>query len=275
MPMNYLPKDDHSDHSEIFFKYKHQRETLGITTFGRDVLFETENSDNKVETYIQSFFNFGIQFYESNYKYHLDPVHNPHLDKIAGYTETSVLTKEFLVHKGFRSPLSCKWHPHAEKWLVHPGRTRCRVLHYFLEGDIDVYAFNTQGIVSPTYKHVFNSKEEITDYITQKTGRPAVIKIYCSAYFGSLLPDVYLYEPSTTVTSNYLNVTSFFRSTKINANFDLSMFDYSEQQVLKTPKKEVTIRVESQDYDTLIRAMLLLPCYSNYEGYGVTIKTQT
>lgn len=273
MLTNYLPKDDHSDHSELFFKYRRQNEILGVTKFKRDELFDAEPENNRVIDYIKAYFNSGIHYAELNYKYFLDPVKNPHYDTIAGYPETCALTRDYLKDGSFYSPLNCKWHPIGSRWIVHPGRTRCRVLHYFLEEEVEAYAFNTQGIVTPAYTHVFNSKEDVSSYMSEKLGRPAKVSIYCTAAFDSLLPDVILDEPLGTVTKNFLKVTSFFRTTKIHANFDLGMFDYCEEEILKNPRREITVKVHSHDPDTLTRAMMILPCHSEYEGYGITIKT--
>lgn len=273
MPTNHLFFDGKTDHSDLFFKYRHKNETLGITTFKRKELFDRENNDNKVINYIKSFFNYGIHFDEMSDKYLLDPLQHPRLGMIAGYPVTNGLTKEYLDNGDFDSPLCCKWHPQANEWIVHPGRTRCRVLHFFLDSDLEVYAFNTQGLASPTYTHVFNNKKEITAYASQRINRPAAISLICSAYYGSLLPHISLEQNPDVVTDTFFKVCSFFRSTKINANFDLEMFDYCEKDILKTPQREVTVHINSHDDDTIIRAMLILPMHLNYEGYGVSIKT--
>lgn len=274
MPLNYLPLNGEVDHSNFFFKYKRSNETLGVATLKREELFDEENEYNRVDYFIKSFFSYGINFDEMNHRYRLSPSKNPHLDRIAGYPVTCALTKEYLDNnKNFDSPLSCKWHPNTKQWIVHPGRTRCRVLHYFLEGDIDAYVFNTQGLVTPSYKHTFNNKKQIVDYVSQKINRPATIYLYCSAYYGSIMPDIYLDQDPSIITNNFVYVSSFFRQTRINANFDLGMFEYQENNILRTPQKEVVLNVGSNDYDTIIRAMMLLPYHSNYEGYGVSIKT--
>jgi hypothetical protein len=276
MPLNYLPLNGEIDHSNFFFKYKRSNETLGITTLKREELFDEENEYNKVEFFITSFFNYGINFDEMNYKYHLEPTKNPYLYKIAGYPVTCSLTKKYLDNnKNFDSPLSCKWHPTNNQWIIHPGRTRCRVLQYFLEDDIDAYVFNTQGLTDPPFIHIFNNKKEITEYVSHKINRPATIYLYCSAYYGSLLPDIYLDQDPGIITDDFVHVSSFFRRTKINANFDLGMFEYQENNILKSPQSEVDVYVNHNDYDSIIRAMMLLPYHSNYESNDISIKTHS
>lgn len=273
----HLPLIGGSDHSELFFRYKHKNETLGIVNFRHEEFFRRKDEDNEIFYFIKSFFNVGIELSDTKDQRLLNELYNEanynRLLQVASYTETSALTKDFIANGRFDSPVCCKWHPYLTKWLLHPGRTRARVLYYFLEDTFEALAFNTQGLVSPNYAHRFNSKEEISSYITKRINRPAEIKLYCSAYWGSLLPDVFLYQPQSVTTSNFLEVSSFFKTTKINANFNLEQFDYYEDYILQSPQREVTIDVNSLDNDTLIRAMLLLPYHPNYEGYGVTIKT--
>jgi hypothetical protein len=270
----YLPTNDKVDHSDLFFKFKHKNETLGIATIKREELFDEENYENKSINFIKGFFNSGIQFDELSHDYKLDVSDHPRLHTIASYPISAVLTKEYLNKGKFDSPLSCKWHPDLSKWIIHPGMTRARVLHHFLEGDLEVYAFNTHGLVLPTYTRIFNSKKEIADYITQQTNKPATIYLFCSAYFGSLLPDIYLDQPQSKSTNCFIEVAAFYRNTKINANFDLEIFEYEEKEILRTPQREVTVHVDSHDDFTLTRAMMLLPCHANYEGYGISIKTK-
>lgn len=267
---NAKPLPHTQEHSDLFFKFKHKNENLGLVDFKKnDLQLWRLDNDSKL-----GFFQKGL-FLEFDWSrkgsWLSDPnEYRQYQINIENYTKLVWLTHDYIINQRFKNPVCVHYNPYIEKWIVHPGGSRKKILHYFGDESIEVLAFNNceQEL---SFKKVFNSLDEIKNHFKKDD-----VRLVCVPDYGSLIPHVHFDQITIdkNIENYFLYLKEFFRTTKIIANFDLlEKFGYEENKILKEEKNIVKLKVSNpDDLDMVDRSLLLAPNFKNYRGYGVQIE---
>ena len=264
MLLKVLPKA-HS-HNTLFFRYKHNDEFLGLATLEKHQLhFDTVK---ELQADIQNFFTVGI-------------VNEPIWEKI-DYTKTSEftktyklpienfcklvwLTRAYINNKGLRDPIGVHYDIDLDKWVIHPGGSRQKVIHLFHRNSVPVLAFNTGG-KRIKFDKIFENFAQLQGYYQNPELHLVVV-----ADHGTLIPHVHFSTGNTLINEVrkvYTRCKKFYSNYAIEANFDLEYYNY------KTPSRSKKIYVELDDptdIDMQVRAFALLPFFQEFNDYGVKI----
>lgn len=257
-------------HNELFFKYKHSNEDLGIASIDMSKL-NFYPDDHTFLGHIKKYFTEGIDF---NYtKFKNDLYTNPkeyakYQQCLENYTKAVWLTKIFLSN-GFKNLLGAHWNPQISKWDIHPGGTRQTVLRLFSKEDkIDFLAFNTGG-AKTNFKRTFNNYNQLRSSFKNAED----IYMCVTADHGSLIPHVHFDQRSLREASMDYIVTAknFYKTTHVKFNnFNIDSLEYKPP---KNPTSCRTVTLENpNDLSNVVRAFLLLPNFETFNDYGVKIE---
>lgn len=260
-----LPKV-HS-HSSLFFRYKQHNEFLGLAQLSKDELHF--NTISELQNDIKNFFDIGIhneplwnkidykkaEEFEKNYKM---PVEN--------FCKLVWLTRDYINDGGLKDPIGVHWDIDINKWVIHPGGSRQKVLHLFHKSSVPVLAFNTGG-KEIKFEKIFE------DFFQLKKHYPKnqELHIVVVADHATLIPHVHFSSGASLINEVhkiYNRCKIFFENSIITSNFDLKHYNYNP------PSAGMRIHVEIEDptdIDMQIRAFALLPFFHNFEDYGVKI----
>ena len=165
------------------------------------------------------------------------------------------LAKEYVSNNGFNFPVTASWSAEKNKWFIHPGYFRKTIIEYFSNKDtIECFCSEDHNF---KIKRTFTSQEEIKNYYNV----PVQIK-------NAEIHSTNHYETQRMIKW-HKHCKDFFTTTKIEANFDLTKFAYSDSLV-KAHKK--TLKVTASSKIEQYRAIFLMPSFDNFNNYGVTIE---
>jgi len=263
MILKTLPHN--STHAELFFKYKHAQEQLGELVLDKsDLDFDTIHL---LQRDVIEFNKTGINLKVNWSKLELDtPSYIKYQTHLENYVKAVWLTKDYIINSGFKNPIGVHWNPKLNKWNIHPGGSRQKILHLFEKKSIKAIAFNTSGI-NVKFSKIFNNVKDIKNYYNLED-----VFLTCVADYGSLVPHVHFDQKSIlgSVEKQFDSIKQFYKHTNIQANFDLTKWGYTPPT---NCKYNVTIMVEDPlNNDNIIRAFLLLPSFDKFNNYGVKIE---
>lgn len=267
MNLNTLPNLHR--HEELFFNKKRPGEDLGLTTVPVNELnFDTIDG---LPQSIKTFFKRGIHkkckrvmsYSLKKYKEYSD-----YQQTLEDYSKAVWLTKDFISLGSFKNPIGVHWNPNINKWNIHPGGTRQRVIYHFEKNkEIAVLGFNTKE-KSIKFSQKFLSVKEMQDYFNTSE-----IQIVCTKDYDSIIPHVHFDQDKmkTDIFSSIKYIQDFYKTNKIVANFDMADFGYAEN--IESPRSTIKLTVDDPNsIDNITRAFLLLPSFENFNDYGVTIE---
>jgi len=257
MILSALPHND--THNELFWKYKLPCEYLGVSVIKSNYLFfDTVDS---IELDVKNFFKKGINTTVDWGNLHHGNFSCQYQKYIENYTKLVWLSKDYIINEGFNNPIGIHWNPDIQKWNIHPGGSRQKVLDLFGPNKIKCITFNTQG-KKTKFKKIFNSKAEVEKFYN------STVFITVCADHGSLIPHVHFSQETliNNVQDSFEHIQSFFANTKINANFNLE--DYNVTPAVDY-KKEITVHA---DKGNELKALILLPSFDSYNKGGIKIE---
>jgi len=266
MIIKHLPNSD--SHERLFFNYKHQNECLGLATVNKDML--SYDTVGNIKNEIKEFLTTGL-FTSINWDNisvdNFEQYKNEYKVPIENYCKLVWLTKDYITNQSFKNPLGVHWDTRENKWVIHPGGSRQKVIDLFHTGPLEILAFNTGGI-ELNFDRVFLNYTELKNYFKQYEMYLCVV-----ADQGSLIPHVHFNKNDTIINEvhrYYLKLKKFFAKTNLVANFDLTEFGYT------VPRKyRNTINITIKDSTSLkqqIQALCLVPSFDTFNNYGVKIE---
>jgi hypothetical protein len=265
-------KDVWQDAGNDFWKEMRPGEKIGMIKLNQsDLRFwpRVLDYENFLINYFQTGFFRSVDDIQKFLKLKMDnPVYNQYQEEVEGYVKAVWLAGDFIKEGGLRKPLGVHWSELEKKWFIHPGGTRQAIIKLFGPEYIECIGFNTNGKKASFFK-VFNSIEDIAKY-TNST------KVYIAATrnWDTNIPHIHMdgftIKPAILEKVRYLH--KFFRTTKIQANFNLKDWGYNEDKVLRKVKRRVTVNVDNLTNDNIMKALLLLPTFNGLDLDGVHIE---
>jgi hypothetical protein len=267
--MNLQTLPNQHSHEELFFSKKQLGEDLGLTTVSINELnFDTIDG---LPHSIKTFFEQGIHKKckgVMSYSLKRHKKYREYQQTLEDYSKAVWLTKDFISLDSFRNPIGVHWNPRINKWNIHPGGTRQRVIYHFEKNkEINVLGFNTNA--KPIkFSRKFFSVEEIQEYFNASD-----VALVCTSDYGSIIPHIHFdYNKTyTDIFSSIKHLQDFYKTTKLITNFDMADFGYTEK--IESPRLTVKLTVDDpSSADNITRALLLLPSFKNFNDYGVKIE---
>lgn len=258
-----------STHEQLFFNYKQENEFLGIIRILKDdINFGTVRT---LLPSMQSFFQYGIDIKFNKPLYYMPSIHNEYVEyqtKLEDYIKAVWLTKDFINNGSFKNPIGVHWNPNENKWDIHPGGSRQRVLYFFdKSNELTVLGFNTNS--KPTkFIQKFDSVEQVKQFFKTKD-----ITLMCIANYGSIIPHVHFDQINmiNSIVKHIHYIQNFYKTTRILTNFDTACLNYKEE--ISKPVKTIKVTIDDPFcMDSIIRAFLLLPSFEKFNDYGITIE---
>lgn len=244
-----LPVDS-TEAWELFFKYKHRNENLGIAYLKPEELhFDGLFFYDSIRTYL----NEGINLpYKDLYKYYKENDIFNYQMKGEMFTKLHWLLSDYIDKGSFDNPVGALWNPDLQKFNIHPGGTRQIILENFNTYEkIKTLCFTTNG-KEVDFDIIFNSLDELQNYFPDRS-----ITMGLSAAKGSLIPHVHFNENKNvgTVEKYHLKLKKFFDTHTLHANFDLGQWGYRDDSV---DKKNVVIYIDPDFIHTNHEAVAIL-----------------
>jgi hypothetical protein len=269
MILTVLPKVE--THADLFFKYKHEHESLGLASLSLKELDFHSATSNVIENSITGFLTKGIDSNIKEIPIYYDEKKDEYIQyqlMFENYPKLVWLASEYINLKTFKNPIGVHWNVRTNMWNIHPGGSRQVIIYYFEKNsELEVLAFNNGG-KSLSFRKKFSSIDEIKEYY--KTHN---ISIVCTADHGSLIPSVHFDQSDMkdNILKSIHQVQQFYKNTKIIANFDISRYGYKEN--LSRNLETITVTVDNpDDQDNVNRALILLPSFDTFNNYGVRIE---
>jgi len=248
-------------HLDLFYKYKHDNEFFGLSTFKKTEINLT-TLDNILQK-MRNFFERGIHLTELSDVYY----NHRHVwqDDIESYCKLVWLAYEYLnSDRQFKNYMGIHYTPTYNTWDIHPGGSRQTIFNLFGPTDIDLITFNTGG-VDRKFIETFNSKDDIFN----KFGKN--IDLVITAEYGSLIP--HLHFDQDDLRLNILSWTdkiiNFWNKTNVIGNIP----NWVTKNNSTNKSKLLELNVGSDDKSLLI-GLLLIPLYDNFSDFGITINVK-
>lgn len=269
MIITTLPKTE--THADLFFKYKHEHESLGLASLPlKDLDFHSVTSDLVVNS-ITMFLTKGINGNIKEVPIYCDEKKDEYVQyqlMFENYPKLVWLASEYISLKKFKNPIGVHWNSMNDIWNIHPGGSRQVIIYYFEKNsELEVLAFNNSG-KSLSFRKKFSSINEIKEYYKTQN-----ISIICTANYGSLIPNVHFDQSDMkdSILNSIRQVQQFYKNTRIIANFDISRYGYKEN--LSRNLETITVTVDDpRDQANINRAFILLPSFDTFNDYGVRIE---
>lgn len=256
-----------------FFLHKQENENLGIITVSiRDLNFW--NNFRSFQEYVQNYLQEGIRRKFPSYtKFEKNAAYDQYVILVKNYVKTVWLTDEYLNNDlSFENPLGLNWDIPQKLWNIHPGGSRNFVMYYFPKPGksyVTGVGFNTGGYRGVSFQAVFRNMDEIKEYFNKDD-----ISLTTTIQNDRLIPHVHLDNGNMQFKINTYaeKVKHFFETTRIESNFNLRKWGYSESLIRKE-KNIIRVTVENKkDKEQIARAFLLMPIRNEFNGFGVRIE---
>jgi len=253
------------NHEYLVFQYKHKNENIGVvkTIDFHDVFFSTiYNFKQPVINFLKNIqIDYSIPdiIIKNDNEYKLNVEH---------YIKTAWVTYEYIINnETFNNPIMLHWNPRIEKWCIHPGGTRQKIIYFFNKGKINnPLIHNTTGKQIDFFK-IFYSKKDIENYYQKE------VIIVATADHGSIIPHVHFDQENIqpNIKKYYKTIKQFWQTTDIMTDLNLEYFGYKKpiKKVLKTLRLEVD---NPENIDNISKALYIIPFFDNFDKYGVRIK---
>jgi hypothetical protein len=246
--------DDRNGSRELFFKYKHQDEELGIATLLKsDIVLHEGGFFNQA---IKNWFRRGIIQSAEQLQSKGTASWRLYGEE---YTKAVWLTKIFLT-EGFKYYMGAHFSPRIRKWHIHPGGNRFRVWCLFdNKKDHDFLVFNNSGH-DINFKLTFKSIEELEDYVKE----PASVALV--ADHGSLIPHIHFgqKELHDTTAKKHEELRNFWNWHSIECN--IPGWDR------KAMHEKSTINISVQNPNDVQKALLIAPSFKSWNKDGIKIE---
>ncbi len=183
------------------------------------------------------------------------------------YTKLVWLTNEYIQDYKFKNPMGAHWNPTIQKFVIHPGSIRQAVFNLFGPEEATFITFNTSGIDIDWIKKYPTYESLSADYPVD------LGTAYCDDH-NTIIPHIHIQTKTISLAISRLHpiIKDFYTSTKIEANFDLSLTGYNKN-IVKNPKWVANVEVDDPSCDSdILKAMMLLPTQKFY-NHGVKIET--
>lgn len=249
-----MPKE----HWNLFYKFKHHQEHLGLLDISKkDIKFDTL----QLLKDIKRFFETGVHHYPEYFK---EQSWTSWAINAESYVKCVWLTRDYLRDGKLQNPIGAHWSPELKKWEIHPGGSRNKVLDLFGPNEIECLAFNTSGI-DVKWKRIFNNKTDLHEFYLDKE-----IIMMLTAQHGSLIPHVHFEQTAmhTSTENIFFEVKKFWMNTSLNHNFDTITKEYVDWNT-----GENTVFAYAKNLRGVLKAYLLAPYLrSTYTDKDVKIE---
>lgn len=262
-------------HADLFFKYRHPGEQLGHVKLSKSDMHFLDIEEGMKLTELDKVKNFltcGIQMgheipdFDNDRSNYFLWKHNKE-----DYIKSVWLAKEFVQNnRQLKYPIGAHWIPDDNKWEFHPGGVRVHILRYFDINDyIECVAFNTGGEFELPFEQVFNSHSDVVDYYKTHD-----VVIAVTSDHGSLIPHVHFgqIDMYNHIRDYSQSTEEFFKTTKINFNFDANALVGYNSELVTDVKREITIELaDPTDIVGVVKAFILAPSFNKIDESGVKI----
>lgn len=226
-----LPNPD--KHLDLFYEFKRKNESLGLAKIAtNDIDSEYANMENE----IQAFFRNAIKGLPFNYRW-------GHADHQAeSYIKTTYLAQDYLRDHKFHNPMCAHWNTRQNKFNVHPGRDRAKVLELFNVKESTCIVFNTNGH-KVNFIETFDTKEELIKFFEKSHGGKIISNqemktlekdskqstqesrswyMWVVADHSALIPHIYIdsHRTYTKASNTYKLLQQFWNDHRVTHNFE-------------------------------------------------------
>lgn len=252
--------------NNIFWKHIGPNEHVGIITVPkRSIQFTTVSKlPNRVKDYLTR----GL--YKKSPKHKLsfkDPKYRDWQDEIETYIKSVWLTRDFINDGKLKNPVGMHWNPKERKWIIHPGGSRQVILYHYYGDEITGIGYNTKGH-KVKFEHKFSSVEEIKEFYNANYVHLSIVEQY-----DTIVPHIHIDSTTIQETVNDLHkrVQEFYRTTHIDANFNLEKYGYKSPDK-KFIQNKIRVTIDKQDENTIMKAFMIMPSFDTFDNYGVKIE---
>lgn len=190
-------------------------------------------------------------------------------------------TRELLTDGSFYDIAAGHWDPQANLFHITPGGHRKMTYYLFGDDPTPFIMFNTGGIELPWDDRFDTYKDMRTAYseYRSKDDRPHLSKyvfdgaqMYYRAWHNTIIPYIHSVTiPRVEELRKYnAQIHEFYRTTKINANFDLTAWHY-DPALVTDHKRTLNVEIAEDNAEHMIKAFMLMPTHDTFEGFGVKI----
>lgn len=157
--------------------------------------------------------------------------------------KTFWLIEEFFKNDKFLNPLGGVFHPKRDRWTVHPGLSRLYVLDALRIPTVDILG-HIPAATSRKFENFteFKNSNELLNYF-EKLNKEVTTAL--TLEINTIIPHIHLNANNTQNSTNlhFKKLKDFFKTHKLEANFDLCKYGYFEKD---KSKKTVYLEVDSQ-----------------------------
>lgn len=195
------------------------------------------------------------------------------MPKCHAYYKFCYLLKEYFLSGKFQYPMNAIYSPADKKFLVHPGLGRRVVWQDFGPTSEMFICFNTSGIDMP-YRKKYESQEEL------KADFPNFNPVFLKQH-NTIVPWIQFDDTAPGISGQAdtmykfaKKVQNFYKTTILEANFDLEQQFHYDKRIVTDPKRKLTVQINDVSRDLLRKVALLMPVASWYERNGISIRTE-
>ena len=257
---------DIKTHLDLFYKYKRTDEHLGLADIKRQDISFVDTST--LEHEIKSFFNEGRLMKEDQFEWGRlrTPTEN--------YIKCVYLAHDYTKNNGFDNPVGAHYNPRIEKFQIHPGRDRGKILDLMNADTIECVAFNTGGHPLE-FKKRFDTAEQLREHFINQ---PLFFSV--TADHGSIIPHTFIdwmTEDMTVIDElvpkrmkqTFAHLKEFWNSHRVTHNFERFT-----NRPIAWHQGDRPIHIKAYSYKGMLKGWVLAPYIKEpYQDKDVRIQT--
>ena len=253
---------------DFYLENKLEEEQLGIATLNFSEISTFPYTPTKLKIESKIWFNhiYGLE---------VEKMELGRYPNVERFVRLVMLAQYYLQHKKFRDPIFAYRCIYTNKYVVHPGHGRMYINRMFNTKQKDNFIvfyspdFKIEDTQPPKFKKIFNSWKRVVN-----TFQPSDTSIGLYTGNQTIIPQIYITRSLNGYRQEVLkymdNLATLFKTTKFNANFDLSKYGYSINESKGIRSISITVS-NPEDIELCNKSFILASIGKNYNDEQITI----